>query len=78
MKGYLKDNSFVTCTIKWKLSPIKFPVSLHLFYFQNRVKRCDFKNLKIMGLAGILIKNNMTNAHFSKNQVTSAQFGGVI
>ena len=31
-----------------------------------------------MGLAGILIENNMTNAHFSKNQVTSAQFGGVI
>ena len=29
-----------------------------------------------MGLAGILIKNNTTNAHFSKNQVTSAQFGG--
>ena len=29
-----------------------------------------------MGLAGILIKNNMKNAHFSKNQVTSAKFGG--
>ena len=30
---------------------------------------------EIMALAGILIKNNTKNAHFSKNQVTSAQFG---
>ena len=29
-----------------------------------------------MGLAGIFIKNNMKNAHFSKNQATSAEFGG--
>ena len=31
---------------------------------------------EIMGLAGILIKNNMKNAHFSKTQATSAKFGG--
>ena len=29
-----------------------------------------------MGLAGIFIKNNTKNAHFSKNQATSAKFGG--
>ena len=29
-----------------------------------------------MGLAGIFIKNNMKNAQFSKNQATSAKFGG--
>ena len=29
-----------------------------------------------MGLAGMLIKNNMKNANFSKNQATSATFGG--
>ena len=36
-----------------------------------KIEMCE-----IMRLAGILIKNNMTNAHFSKSQVTSAQFGG--
>ena len=34
----------------------------------------------MMGLAGIFIKNNMKNAHCSKNQATamctSAKFGG--
>ena len=29
-----------------------------------------------MALAGILIKNNMKNAHFSKTQATSAKFSG--